>query len=400
MPAEPPASADPAASEEPQAPAEPPPPATPEQRRFLAAVEELESSGGAWDPGLAQYLLGLGATYQLQGRHEDAVRALSRAAHVTRINEGLYSTSDIPIVERLIESQAALGEWEAVSGNYQQLFQIQQRNYGERDPRMLPVLRNLSSWHLRAWMDAVGKDPLNHLIKARDLYDYSLGILRESYGPGDTRLADTLRERAIVDYFLALTPVPATPPAGASFGTGMIASPQLPEGPATYVVNGFISGRDALEQVVELRRNDTASSPVDTGSAIAELADWHLLFGRRQTAMSLYRDAQSTLAQAGEPGAEATRQLFGAPIELPVKPSGFAEAAGTAAQNAYILVNFSVDERGKPSEPEVMEADPTPPESQLDRLRKHLRFARFRPRFEGAEPVATSGLSYRFRYSL
>ena len=50
----------------PEAAAAPP---TMEQQRFLDAVAERESSGGAFDPGIAQYLVGLGSAYQQAGRH-------------------------------------------------------------------------------------------------------------------------------------------------------------------------------------------------------------------------------------------------------------------------------------------------------------------------------------------
>lgn len=81
-------------------------------QRYLESVSELEAEGGAWAPALQQELFGLGLAYQRDGRHAEAVTTLSRAEHLTRINEGLYSSSDLPILERLIESHATLGDWE------------------------------------------------------------------------------------------------------------------------------------------------------------------------------------------------------------------------------------------------------------------------------------------------
>jgi tetratricopeptide (TPR) repeat protein len=241
----------------------PAPPPTPEQQRYLDAVQALEAHGGAYDAALSEQLLGLGSAYQAAGRHAEAAEALARAAHITRVNEGLYSTSDLPILERLIESYSALGEWDGVGTSYQQMFQIHRRNYGESDERMLPALQRLSAWHLGAYLGDIGEDPINHLEAARNLYESSLGILQAKPPGSDPRLPEALREKAIVDYYLA-SYVP-TGSGGVSFSAGP-SNAQQQAGPA-YAITGFTAGRAALERVVELRRQDTASSPLLRGQA-------------------------------------------------------------------------------------------------------------------------------------
>lgn len=408
------------------------PPPTPEQQRYLQAVEALEAQGGAYDSALSEQLLGLGAAYQAAGRHEDAAEALSRAAHIVRVNEGLYSTSDLPILERLIESYSALGEWDGVGTSYQQMFQIHRRNYGETDERMLPALQRLSAWHLSAYLGEVGEDPINHLEAARNLYDSSLGIL-QARPVGDPRLPEALREKAIVDYYLA-SYVP-TGGGGISFSAGP-SSAQQQAGPA-YALLGFTSGREALEKVVALRRDDPSASPLLRGQATAELADWHQLFNRRQTALEMYKEAWTQAA--ADTSNAAVNQIFGHPIALPVLPTGLASLAdagngtGSPAQRGTITVAFAVDERGlvedirvvgsepslTPSAPvaaaaqDTASGSPSPSTSppaetpeqkaaaqQVEKLRKRLRATRFRPRFEAGLPVPTPDIIYSYRYTL
>lgn len=397
-PAAPPA--DTAATEPAPAAAEPAPePPTPEQSRYLQAVEAREAEGGAYDAGLAESLVGLGVAYQQGGRHAEAVASLNRAAHITRVNDGLYSAADLPILERLIESYSALGEWQAVGSSYHQMFEIHRRNYGENDTRLLPALQKLSAWHLRAYLDEIGEQPFNHLLAARGLYDSSLGILQTTpAAAADSRLPDTLRERAIVDYYLAAyTPEDA---AEISFEAGPQNAMNLPP---NYVLNGFTSGREALERVVELRRADPASSPLKQGEAIAELGDWHQLFNRRQTALELYREAHAVAAPGAQADAAPLLELFGQPRALPVLPRGIeqlAESAGSVEPDAVITVAFAVNERGLAEDIQVLESTPPAADSQISKLRKRLRATRFRPRFEAGMPVSTAGLTYRYRYSL
>ena len=409
-----------------QPPAEDPPPPTPGQQRFLDAVQSLEAEGGAYDAGLAEQLLGLGASYQAAGRHTEAAGALSRAAHIVRVNEGLYSISDLPILERLIESYSALGEWDGVGSSYQQMFQIHRRNYGDNDVRMLPALQRLSAWHLSAYLADVGENPINHLEAARNLYESSLGILQGAPAGPNRRLEETLRESAIVDYYLA-SYVPADG-GGTSFSAGPSSREQA--GPA-YALMGFTSGRDALARVVELRKQDPSTSPLMRGQAVAELGDWHQLFNRRQTAIDIYKEAW-TQAAADSSNA-AVNQIFGQPIALPVLPEGLATLADAGVapggKETLITVAFAVSERGLVEDIRIVEPQPsaniTPPEKtetadtkaaaqvdadtqtpeqkaatlQVEKLRKRLRATRFRPRFEAGLPMPTPDVTYSYRYS-
>ncbi len=423
---------------------EPPLPPTPEQQRYLDAVQKLEAQGGAYDAALSEQLLGLGAAYQAAGRHADAAEVLSRAAHITRVNEGLYSTSDLPILERLIESYSALGEWDGVGSSYQQMFQIHRRNYGDSDERMLPALQRLSSWHMSAYLADIGEDPINHLEAARNLYDSSLGILQAKPAGSDPRLPEALREKAIVDYYLA-SYVP-TGGGGVSFSAGP-SNAQEQAGPA-YALMGFTSGREALERVLALRRQDTPANPLLIGQATAELGDWHQLFNRRQTALEIYKEAWTQAA--ADTSNSAVNQIFGHPIALPVLPEGLAALADAGvpagSQQGTITVTFAVNERGLVEDIQVVESQPSaaapevpaptaasaasesgnPPSSpetaaatprtapaeaaetaeqkaaaqQIEKLRKRLRATRFRPRFEAGLPVATPNVTYSYRYML
>lgn len=391
-----PATAD-AAAGVPAAVAEPvaeTPPPSPVAERHLEAVRAIEDEGGAYAPELPQHLLGLGLAYQQQGRHAEAVETLNRAAHVSRVNEGLYNAGDIPILEHLIESYAALGDWEQVDNRYQQVFQIHHHNYGERDVRVLSALQKLSSWHLRAYIDEMGGEPLNHLLTARNLFDSSVQIIQENYGPADARIADTLRQRALVDYYLASYAPPAEE--GFSFGAETAEQPAA----QAYVVNSFVSGREALRRVVELRQQDGNSTELERSQALAELADWHQLFSRRQTALRIYQEAWTLGAQAGDTSPHILSSVFGQPLALPVLPAELDAAAPAAAAGpAWITIRFAVNESGRAQDVEVLESSPPAADKHIARLRKRLLGTAFRPRFDAGQPVATSNVAYRYTYT-
>lgn len=369
-------------------------PANPIEQRYLEAVSNAESAGGAYDPALSQHLLGLGIAYQNDGKHAEAAEVLNRAAHVTRVNEGLYSTADLPILELLIESYAALGEWEEVGNRYHQMFQIHHRNYGNDDPRLLPMLHKLSTWHMRAYLQDLGEQPLNHLITARNLNDSSTTIMRANYPANDPRIADSLRQRALADYYLASYRPPDIPETG--FGTAddtaFIRQP-------SYLINSFSDGRDALSSAVEIRRQNPDSTSLQRSQAVAELGDWHQLFNRTQTALDTYREAYSEGMQGGGDPASVIDQVFGKPQALPVLPQDYALPVNPAnPPEAYILLSFAVNEKGQAEDFQVLESVPSAADKSVAKLRRQLRATRFRPRFADGEPATTSGLTYRYLY--
>ena len=52
------------------------------------AIKRLESSQGAYGPGLSEQMLSLGLALQKHQRHTEAVSALKRGVHLARINSG------------------------------------------------------------------------------------------------------------------------------------------------------------------------------------------------------------------------------------------------------------------------------------------------------------------------
>ena len=367
------------------------------EQRYLDAVSSAESSGGAYDPALSQHLLGLGISYQGEGKHAEAAEVLNRAAHITRVNEGLYSTADLPILELLIESYAALGEWEEVGNRYHQMFQIHHRNYGDNDPRLLPVLDKLSAWHMRAYLQDLGEQPLNHLMTARNLNDSSTTIMRSSYPANDPRIADKLRQRALVDYYLASyrpPEIPEIPETGFGTENDAVFTRQ-----PNYLVNSFSDGRDALRSAVEIRKQNPDSTSLQRSEAVAELGDWHQLFSRTQTALETYREAYAEGMLGGDDSASVIDRVFGKPRALPVLPRDYELPVNPAnPPDAYILLSFDVNENGQAEDFQVLESVPSAADKSVAKLRKQLRATRFRPRFADGEPAATPDLTYRYLY--
>ena len=79
------------------------------EKPYRAAIARLEGERGAYAEGLSEQLLSLGLTLQRDSRHDEALDIFKRGVHLARINHGLYSAEQLPLLQAEIASHLALG---------------------------------------------------------------------------------------------------------------------------------------------------------------------------------------------------------------------------------------------------------------------------------------------------
>jgi len=175
-------------------------------RDYDLAIAAIERDGGAWDQALTEELSALGRVQQEQGIHAEAISTLTRAMHINRINDGLHTLAQVPVVERMIESYAAMGDWASVDLYQNYLFFVQQKAYGSDDPRIIPVLNSLGQWNIEAFGLGFG-DPLgSRLSTAQLLFNAASNMVGIHFGRNDERYVPYLRNVANSAYLVALHP--------------------------------------------------------------------------------------------------------------------------------------------------------------------------------------------------
>lgn len=349
--------------------------------RYEAVIGELEIERGVYDPRLAEELLGLAYAYRAQARHRDAVRAFERALHITRVNAGLHTSLQRPILEKIIEEHTALGDWKSLDRDYRYLYWVTRRQVGENDPKLLPVIDRVGLWHLKAYTEALDKTPFRHLTEAEHLYDKAVGIIKTHYGADDPRLINRLYAIAITDYRMASDT----------------------EGPAA---ENYSKGGQALQRLVDVFKANPELPPDSHANALTRLGDWYLLFNRHDSAMESYKEALRILQKNGA-DPKQIEGLFGYPQRLPVTQSPFderkvatdkeSEYPGRFEKGApYAVASFDVTASGKAENIEIVESAPTDSPWLRRRVRQMIAASRFRPRFMDGEPVETKGVNLRY----
>jgi len=406
-------------------------------KRYEDEIAALQSQYGASDPRLGEALLGLGQAYRATDRHKEAATAFKQGLHVVRMNDGLHSLAQLPYLERLIEENTTLGNWEKVNKNYNYLCWVYKRNYGDNDPRLLPVIERVS----RSQIEIYNADPdtfsAANLRRRGKMLAKAVHIIETRYGKTDARLVAALNRVAMNQYYLALqtgslpdyrnyqqymqqarsedlfTTITVAVPIVSSGGVVGVRYQQItvPRSHSPGTLRNDMArtfdridaarreGRDALARIQAISEQDPQASVQARALAITHRGDWDLLYengsGRRD-----YREAYELLHRAAN-GASYIHYLFGRPRPLPameeenndgsVPPGKRAPAPGT-----FIEVSFDVLPTGRSRNVRITQA-PSGLDASVNRYVKwFISTMRFRPRLEDGQPAMTRDVNIKY----
>lgn len=118
------------------------------QARRLA-IETIQSEQGIYSPDLQEAYSDLALFYDEIEDFESAVSTLGDALQITRINTGLYSEQQLPLINQMIGSNSRLQEWESVDDLHELMLHISSRLYELDSSPYLLAAEGYGSWKLR-----------------------------------------------------------------------------------------------------------------------------------------------------------------------------------------------------------------------------------------------------------
>ena len=120
------------------------------QRELLQQrLGELQSEEGIYSPALSELYSDLGALSTDLGDLDDAVEQYNQALQIARINTGLYSEQQIPLLHALIDSQLRREDWQKVDDLAHLSLHMHERLYSQQDPLYLAAAEDFGKWKLR-----------------------------------------------------------------------------------------------------------------------------------------------------------------------------------------------------------------------------------------------------------
>lgn len=383
-----------------------------------SAIEQKETEVGPYDPELSELTYSLGKTLQISQRYDEAISTYKRSLYLKRINNGIYSLSQEPILRGIIESHLQQGQILEASENYNQLLWIHVKTYDESDARLIPLFEEIGQWHLSSYIRSEQREDISHLNTAFELYSRAIELSTQHYGQYNLELIYLLNNIAITSYYQTLHQ--RRYPEYAELGTS------VPFGYRSMGTSGdnllrrgsfYLYGSSAQNRILEILANNPDITATDKTMAYTDQGDWYLLYGRYQLAMDAYQQAHKSM-NGEEQQKNVLHALFGTPTMLPKierrkainsSPSNGPHSNSSSTQGHtsstknnstlilenYVNLSTDVTEKGVATNLKIQEINPEGESEFGYRAKRTIRAQKFRPRFEDGLPVMTNEFPIR-----
>ena len=137
------------------------------------AIEDLQSEVGIYHPSLIENYSDLAAVFLELEDFDNAANTLNEALQIARINNGLYSEQQLPLLDDLIASHLRRQDWQKVDDLVHLDHHISSRIYEKTDGQYLAAAEGYGQWKLRVLRENLLQLSNNGLYdEAEELSDF------------------------------------------------------------------------------------------------------------------------------------------------------------------------------------------------------------------------------------
>jgi len=362
------------------------------RNNYSECITLIDQHKSILDRQLLPALVGLGDSYNYLGRHDLAALAYNRALNVSHANEGFYNIDQINVRDGLAFSLKETGDLEKANFHMEAQQYIYDYRYGENNPKVVPILFKLAGWY------GSTRQPEKQLQAYRSAFK----IMEREEGKNNPDLIDALRY--IAKAYLSQPAARGADLKNLSYAPNDPTALSQDQVAALDVLNGASA---ALKKAVKIAE---AQEPQDTllySELLAELGDVYTLFAQQRTAKKYYLQAWDILA-AEENSAELLEQFFGRPQAIGIfdLPETYPDNRDTRRALALspgdfgsgsVFASFDVSTSGSVKNVEVIDSNPA---ALVDRrVKRGLKYARYRPVYIDREPTKVTNMVYRHDFN-
>ena len=353
-------------------------------------IQEITERNGRYSTELIPPMILKGDAYMKAGEVESAIVSYDDARFISRQHYGLHDLGQVEILYREAEAYYAANEIMEANDRHEYAFSVFTRRYGTDSEQILPGLFRLASWY----MDT------QNIITARGLYERALSLSEDRTNPElvDYRM-DALKNLATtyrLERFRPSTPAKKKE----DFKPRPYGSLNHPD-QYYAVLNDYAKGEEALLELVRLRLAIEDPQSTELAEAKLELADWYLLFGKREKALVVYKDIWETLIESSQSHFIEANLSQPVPLYQPLPPDPVPEDSdgGDTLRQGRVEFTLSVSDEGKTSNIEEIDVRPSYMSAKI--IEKSLEQSIYRPAFSDGQAVGTDEVSFvhHFIYS-
>lgn len=285
-----------------------------ELERARALLSEQQDRFGPMDARLIEPIEQLADQLIALNQFEEAHGLLDRAMQITRIEDGLYTELQRPLLRKKVENFADRGQWDSAREHMEHLFWLYAEKSTRIDQDLIEDLLELSRVHLRGLAEDSGSLQGYHFRKSAQIRWIALGVAKTLWGGSDERLAPIVYEQLRQ---LHLQTVALWNGGGTSYALRQVA-------PGSGIMQDrsdvdelfYVTGLGLINDLNGVYALGETPDPEGVAMTKVYLADWHILYGRAELAMETYRAAYQELLAAGL-APELVEEYFAQPMVIP-----------------------------------------------------------------------------------
>jgi tetratricopeptide (TPR) repeat protein len=360
-------------------------------KRQFQQIQILKETEDAFSERLGESYRAYGRSLTQAGRTEEARAMLVNALHIIKVNDGVNSIEQRPILRELFEMNLALGNTEEMTAQVDRIIWLENRHSKEQDSYSFDMVARLGNYYLDLYL----KKPvstelnLNHLNKATRYFGGAVNRY------GDLPLSEVLLpfgELALAHHYRSKI-------------QNEIASATFPGVPRTNFANtNSLNGRrlqiDSFsnsERILKsyLRKAKNERDLINTIYALLGLGDLHLLTGRTSKA-----DKYFDLAWAGAQNLPATHSIiesFNNPVKLPSFHFSVVRRPPVSRRETELIVlSINVDNDGRVRSVEtdaLVDVD----KWVVTKAKRMVKRYKFRPVIDNGKLVESKGYRYELQ---
>jgi len=353
---------------------------------FEQQVDALELIGGPYANSVVDPLSSLGRIYRDRGDYLQAEEFYKRALHIVRVNDGLYSERQIPLVRGLLNVHRAAGDMKALDDRYHYFFNL----YGGGKPPYTSLRRRASLEYLR-WQRAAHVSRLDGGGNRRlvELYLLNKEMLKAVAKTPD--MEPSWYRELVLSQIRNLYLLLGNKHPGENFDEPGLDTP-VEHKMAMLQRTGITVGRNLLQGLIEQSQQ---LDPIERASLYLELGDWFQWNNMPHNAEEEYVIVEQILLEAGEVG--LLDQWLSAPIELPDNDAfRHPSQAPIDITPVVATVHFDISAKGQLTNVEVSTKEPDD-ETVGWHIKRMLKDTHFRPRFVSGHAESVEKLTRQYQ---
>lgn len=378
------------------------------ERGILEAIVQTEQRAGPNAPELIDALTALGALYQEDGDHGPAAEAFSRALQVVRVNYGLYTLEQAPLLDRAIRNHEAGGDVGAAWQLEHELAALARRN--SDDARAASILRRIGGKRL-AQLDLYASGVAVPQVVLGCYYQHPHNRVAGSCVAGSRGAAIRWMNADVQKYLHDAVAM--------LHEHGLYSSPELEDTERAIVRATWLYGgrrnayghhvgyaidtygyEDARASLMRLLEYTVArSEPVlERIRAFVEIADWDLLTAMRpDIARGEYQQAYEQLRARSIPQAQID-EIFAPklPVVLPVFVPNPLDSPETPGARGFVDVAFEITEQGRARRVDILASTENASFADKRSVAQLIYRSRFRPRAVDGAIASAAPVTIRY----